>query len=257
MILVQKFRKSTSSGTSLSKGIPCTRIFTPLIKPSDYYRHSTIINWGLSDIPWLHKWSWAILNHPESVKRSSNKLLSFESFSNYGLSSYLPPYTTIKSTAQSWANDGKVVCRKILCGSSGNGIVITGKGEEVVDAPLYTLYIEKKWEFRYHIVSGKVIHSQQKRRLTTEELEKRGIASRNKYIRNTINGYIFSNILDINLDVQNRMEALAIKAINSLSLDFGAVDLIVTKDEKIYLLEVNSAPGLEGTTLDKYIIAFR
>jgi glutathione synthase/RimK-type ligase-like ATP-grasp enzyme len=45
----------------------------------------------------------------------------------------------------------------------------------------------------------------------------------------------------------------ACKAVNLLGLDFGAVDIghrLI--DNKFFVFEVNTAPGLEGTTLDKY-----
>ena len=45
-------------------------------------------------------------------------------------------------------------------------------------------------------------------------------------------------------------------AIKVLGLDFGAVDIIYNKQEdKWYVLEVNTAPGIYGTTLDKYVNA--
>ena len=48
-------------------------------------------------------------------------------------------------------------------------------------------------------------------------------------------------------------DTLAINAIRALHLDFGAVDIIYNEREnQFYVLEVNTAPGLEGTTLQKY-----
>lgn len=54
----------------------------------------------------------------------------------------------------------------------------------------------------------------------------------------------------------------AILAVKSLKLDFGAVDIIQGKDGKFYVLEVNTAPGVENSTrqviqgLAKNIIAW-
>ena len=49
------------------------------------------------------------------------------------------------------------------------------------------------------------------------------------------------------------MDLLAISAVDSLGLDFGAVDIIWNESEdQYYVLEVNTAPGVEGTTLQKY-----
>jgi len=50
--------------------------------------------------------------------------------------------------------------------------------------------------------------------------------------------------------------SISIAAVDALCLDFGAVDIIYNEHEdKYYVLEVNSAPGLEGTTLEKYVEA--
>jgi D-alanine-D-alanine ligase-like ATP-grasp enzyme len=49
----------------------------------------------------------------------------------------------------------------------------------------------------------------------------------------------------------------AIKAVNCLGLYFGAADVIWNdKEQRAYVLEVNTAPGLEGTTLENYANAF-
>jgi D-alanine-D-alanine ligase-like ATP-grasp enzyme len=41
-------------------------------------------------------------------------------------------------------------------------------------------------------------------------------------------------------------------------LDFGAVDVIYNRaQDKAYVLEVNTAPGLEGSTLDNYVEAIQ
>ena len=43
----------------------------------------------------------------------------------------------------------------------------------------------------------------------------------------------------------------------AIDLQFGAVDIIWNeKENKCYVLEINTAPGLVGTTLTKYTEAF-
>ncbi|MNY63636.1 hypothetical protein D3C86_2006230 [compost metagenome] len=47
-------------------------------------------------------------------------------------------------------------------------------------------------------------------------------------------------------------------AVNAIGLTFGAVDVIWNEyRHQAYVLEVNTAPGLTGTTLEKYAEAFR
>jgi glutathione synthase/RimK-type ligase-like ATP-grasp enzyme len=48
----------------------------------------------------------------------------------------------------------------------------------------------------------------------------------------------------------------AVKAIIKLGLDFGAVDIIQTPDGHGWVLEVNTAPAIEGSTVDAYADAF-
>ena len=49
---------------------------------------------------------------------------------------------------------------------------------------------------------------------------------------------------------------MALNAIEDLQLDFGAVDVVVSGySGGAFVLEVNSAPGLEGTTVQKYVEA--
>ena len=46
---------------------------------------------------------------------------------------------------------------------------------------------------------------------------------------------------------------LAINAVKAVGYKYGAVDLIYNeKRNQCYVLEVNSRPGLMGTTLDRY-----
>lgn len=268
MILIQKQKYSKgdrnlgllqTSGASLAKELGLT-IYTPTIKPRKPPHHP-IINWGCSSsIPWLNP-EVSLCNRPSSVANSSNKLSSFRYMIERGVRTV--PFTTVRAEAEQWFDEGdysaKVVCRTIINGSSGRGIVIAKAKNELVDCGLYTLYIKKKWEYRVHVVLGEVVHIQQKRRLSTEQLEERGIVDRCKYIRNLKNGYIFSGELDHEGDVamMTHLCNQAYRSIAALDLDFGAVDILVTKDREVMVLEVNSAPGLEGTTLSKYVDRFK
>lgn len=258
MILIQKYRNSNEiSGGSLAKLLGI-KIYSPKSAPRD--KNQLKINWGLTSIPWLNNDN--ILNSPEAVKKSSNKLLCFNSFFTYNLHNpnnpvnYVP-FTTDRNLSKQWLTEGKVVCRTLLSASSGRGVVIASNEDELVAAPLYTKYTKKKWELRVHILNNRPIHIQQKKRLSTEQLEARGITNCNKYIRNLENGYIFSSELDVSEAAKNEAVLQSNRAVAALGLDFGAVDVLVTKDDEVFVLEVNTAPGLEGTTLTKYYEAFK
>ena len=266
MFLIQKQKYSKgnkdlglldTSGTALANELGLT-IYTPNIKPRKYL-NKLIINWGCSSILWLEDEDVGV-NRPSKVALSSNKIMAFSNMFVDGVK--VVPFTTIRTEAEKWFNEGddrtKVVCRTIISGSSGDGIIIAKNKEELVDCKLYTLYVEKKWEYRVHVAFGEVIHIQQKRRLSSEQLEERVITSRNKYVRNLANGYIFSVELDHPYSfILEGLSEQSLLATKSLGLDFGAVDLLVTKNGEVRVLEVNSAPGLEGVTFSKYVSKFK
>lgn len=273
MILIQKQKYKLGkkanglldvSGTKLAEALGI-KIYTPKIIPKkpfiDY-----IINYGCSNILWLNENNTTIFNKPEAIDKACNKLKTFERLKNCSIP--IPQYRTTKESALLWFETipkAIVFCRTLLSASKGEGIVVARKSEELVIAPLYTLYIPKVEEYRVHVAFNKVIHIQKKIKLTSEELEARNIQPSSLLIRNVSNGYVFTSNLSFELEEDGSYKDLkyfwlteySIKAIKALGLDFGAIDLIVGKDGKVYVLEVNTAPGIEGATLDKYVKAFQ
>jgi glutathione synthase/RimK-type ligase-like ATP-grasp enzyme len=69
-------------------------------------------------------------------------------------------------------------------------------------------------------------------------------------IRSNTRGWKFSRI-QLN-NVGDRLREAALAAVNSLNLQFGAVDMAI-EGNTVYVIEVNSAPGLERTTLDTWV----
>jgi len=93
------------------------------------------------------------------------------------------------------------------------------------------------------VFQGKVIDVAQKKR-------KVGHENRDNQIRNHANGWVFAQPTAA---VPDDVLSEAIKAVEYLGLDFGAVDIIVGRDDgKPYVLEVNTSPGLQGETTLKF-----
>jgi glutathione synthase/RimK-type ligase-like ATP-grasp enzyme len=206
-------------------------------------RTRILINWGNSE-PYPYK-NCRVINNPEAVALASNKIRTFNYWSNAGVS--CPEWTTSFDQAESWVNDGATVfCRTRVQAHSGDGIVIATNPDELVSSGLYTKYIKKKKEFRVHVFNKEIIDIQEKRRSMG--------SSAGFLIRNHANGFVFcrDNIIE-----PTDLRDVAIQAVTSLGLDFGAVDVIYNEHyDKCYALEVNTAPGLEGTTLQSYINKF-
>lgn len=216
-----------------------------------------VINWGQGRVPnWMDiavRRGVSMLNKPAAVNVAANKLLAFQALRSNGVR--IPEFTTSIQDAQRWLSSYSVVVeRHELRGNSGQGIrIVTLHDDEMEDrlthAPLYTKFIPKTAEFRVHVFRGEVIDYIEKKK----QLEGNRDASFNKYVSSINSGWVFSrtSIRDI-----PEVRSLAIKAVQVLGLDFGAVD-IVFADGLPYVLEVNTAPGLSGITLVKYANAFR
>lgn len=140
------------------------------------------------------------------------------------------------------------MCRRKLNGHSGAGIVVAARVEDIVDAPLYTQYVKKAKEFRVHVAFGQVIDVQAKRKRIDFSGEV------NFAVRNHDNGWVYCRE---NIEEPADLRDQALRSISALGLDFGAVDIIYNQHyNKCYVLEVNTAPGLEGTSVTKYTEAF-
>jgi len=223
-----------------------------LVRPDGRFRprrNDIIINWGNSQQPTTWQWTKedGDINNPIYTKLASNKLDSFICFQQYRIPT--PEWTENKDVAQNWINNGDtVVVRHLLTGHSGQGIEVVQEGE-LPYAPLYTKYKKKRAEYRVHVFQGEVIDTCQKKKLT--EANRAGAV--NPLIRNYSTGWVFCRSDIVPCPVR---EKLAISAVQALGLDFGAVDIIYNEHEnQYYVLEVNTAPGLEGTTLAKYVEA--
>jgi glutathione synthase/RimK-type ligase-like ATP-grasp enzyme len=211
----------------------------------------TVINWGASHLP-EEVAKCTVLNIPEAVNRASDKLKFFEN-----ADCRKPEWTTDWMEALEWLNGNRestVVVRNVLNGHSGEGIELVGYAEPMPDnAPLYTMYVPKKQEYRVHVFHGEVIDVQRKAR-------RRDVADEdvNWKVRNNANGFVFARNGDALGDVPPDVLEQATNAVDSLDLDFGAADVIFNEHQSLaYVLEVNTAPGLVGTTLDNYARAFR
>lgn len=230
-----------------------------------------VINWGCSQ-----EWPWINLNEKNAHQDAVNKLRFFEQvtahnqvFPNCHVN--IPEWTTDWEIANTWfgnkwdfveENEHKsplVVCRRILNGHSGKGITIydaagSGIGEITPDFktyPLYVQYKKKRHEYRVHFFkdSGAYVVID-----VTQKKKRIGFENANTKIRNHHNGWVYART---DIFKPEDLHRQALNAACASRLDFGAVDLIWNeKENKCYTLEVNSAPGIEGTSLQKYTNAF-
>lgn len=246
-IFIHPYKAGSESAKALAAAIAAQRL--KLVGSKFKARPDrVVINWGCSKLP-PEVMKCRVINHPDAVATAANKLKAFQAMLD---NARIPSFTTDRAVVYEWLRDGfTVVARTILNGNSGAGIVLiepNGK-DEVVDTPLYVKYVPKKQEYRIHVRDGEVVDVQRKarRKDLADDLV-------NWKIRNHDNGFIFArNDVVCPEDVTEQ----AVAAVKAIGLDFGAVDVIFNdKEKKAYVLEINTAPGLSGTTLEGYAAAF-
>jgi Glutathione synthase/Ribosomal protein S6 modification enzyme (glutaminyl transferase) len=233
------YKLGSASASQLARALGVKRV-----RPNGTYRpfrSHCVVNWGNSQRPnwWNPERTGVWLNRPEGVSLATNKLETFQKLSGAGVS--VPPWTVDKEVAASW--NKKVIARTILNGYGGAGIVVLERGVDIPPAPLYTQYLGRRTEWRIHVFKDRVLDVQYKAR-------KRDGLPTNYVIRNHANGWIYAR--NVMLTVVEEAKVQAIKAVQTCGLDFGAVDVVVKEDGSVFVLEINTAPGLQGHTVNLY-----
>jgi len=156
-------------------------------------------------------------------------------------------WTTDTAQVTTWLTDGHTVFgRKLLKSSCGKGIEVIEPTSLVMSiCPVYTKYAKKKREFRVHVFKGQVVAVVEKKRKAGWE------GQRDTKIRNLANGYVFVQ------NVQNEPEGvreLALRASKVSDSDFAGVDIGYNEQkDQLFVIEVNSAPGITGSNINAYV----
>lgn len=205
-------------------------------------REDFVINWGTTTERELanHSARPTIFNEPRAVRFVSDKLRFFNG--SRGLA--VPEWTTDRQVAATWE---KCYARTETAGFNGSGIVVTRRGTIPPPAPLYVKGVPINREFRVYVAFGKVIDTQRK-------IAPRGATIQTWDVRTDRNGFLFSRIAGT--PNQATIDA-CIAAVSHFNLDFGGVDVVEGEDGRPYVLEINTAPGIEGRTVGFFATAFK
>ena len=252
---VLPYRQGSRSARALADALPNGRVlrlegslFNP--RPTD-----VIINWGntsiSSDRGAIRPTANGNISHLKAV---TNKLNFFNLMREAGLGNIVPPFWDNRNDITD--EDFPIVCRTVLAGHSGDGIVMANDRDQLVQAPLYVKYIKKKDEYRVHC--GKKVSADGTESIVTISLQRKarreGYENPNWQVRNHSNGFVF---VRGNVNPPASVERVAHAAFQASQLDFGAVDVIYNERQGMsYVLEINTAPGLEGQTVTDYVNFF-
>jgi len=208
----------------------------------DAKRRDVIVNWGASQPPQFKSMPHDLNKH-EAIAIACDKLKTFKTLALQGFEQ-LPKFSTKIEDAKDWIDKGETIyCRTKLNSHSGRGIVICNDVNDLPIAPLYTVKANHKLEYRVHVFKGDILYVQQKKK-------KLGVSSSTSGIRNHGNGWVYCTPTDTPSEL---LLSSCVRAVKLLGLDFGAVDIgHRVRDNRFFVFEINTAPGLVGTTLDKY-----
>jgi len=254
---------------------------------------SLCIGWGAKikeDIGLSDK---MVLNHPNKIRINRNKLLALELMKKNDVS--VAPFCTDTGTAAMKKSGTMLpVIGRTKYHQGGKGFwscptMTHIKEAKNAGAVYFQNLIEIKDEFRLHIVGDKCIYAVKKVKRTVKEMEEayvrhemerqKQLAEKNNdqfddataklflkrqakkfahdgadmMIRSNRLGWRFSHIKTPGKNLVTE----SIKACKAIGLDFGAVDCCIDVNDKPFIIEVNTGPGLEETPFNAWVEALR
>lgn len=244
-LFIFPWKMAGASGAALSEALNVRRVYPDRnYKPRD---GDVIVNWGNSTYPdwwpiYNSRSGTTIINDFPAVNAATNKITALKIMRDAGVR--VPDFTTDPDEALKMLEDGPLVGRRIIKGHGAMGIEIIPEPEYFLDVPLYTKYIKKKDEYRVHIFNGEVLD-------VTQKKLRHGLNGAVDYkVRNHAGGWVYART---NIDPPQDVIVQSIAAVSALGLNFGAVDVGWNAHyQQAHVYEVNTAPGLVGTTLYKY-----
>lgn len=226
-----------------------------------------VVNYGTSHDPgWPFGDKSIVLNPPGKVLNAISKVKSYEAFGSSGTPTV--EWTLSRDTAAQWLQEGSgVLCRRDGL-SGGRGITFVPKGSQsaLPESDFYVKYFPKSHEYRAHVFRGRLIDLTQKR-LKNGAKKDDDAPAEAKIVRSLDNGWVHTHEnMDLPGERRQRLEEVAVSAVASLGLDFGAVDILLYTPDKgprkgtdvVAVAEVNTAPGLGNeVTLNAYTEAIQ
>lgn len=263
-------------------------------KPANIRAGDIVIGWGVKNKKDVNFANGTILNHPNAIRKNRNKFKALELMrADRDLSGNIAAfceagrikvklqhgemvYPLIGRTNYHQGGKGFWLC---ICSNQLEAALVEG-------AQYFQSYLDIKSEYRIHVFDGKIIYAVKKIENATEAgwvkqrkekindyIQKNGLnldadtvdyvlkklyeeqQLPDRIVRSNHRGWKFSNVVLANLPAA--LKNAAIGSVSAIGLDFGAVDCCLDVENHPWIIEINSGPGLQGTTLNKYIAAFR
>lgn len=256
-------------------------------KPSS---SKNVICWGTKTTEDITLNNPVVLNHPNNIRVNRNKFTALKKMSDNDCN--VAPFTTDTSLIGDGDFSYPIIARtKYHQGGAGFWLCLNNEHvSKAVEegAQYFQKYINIKDEYRLHVVKGKIIYAVKKvprdnlkeafkahwKKVISNYAAKKEVSldentfdfvlnrfarkmatSVDMIVRSNTRGWKFSRVKLTS--VREDLKEEARKALEGLGLDFGAVDCCIDIDkDKPYVIECNTGPGLEGSSLDAWVSKF-
>jgi glutathione synthase/RimK-type ligase-like ATP-grasp enzyme len=231
-----------------------------------------------------------VFNHPNNIMTNRHKFKALDKMDKAGVA--VAMYTTNIANVGTADMPYPVVARtNYHQGGAGFWICLNKNqlNQAVKEgAQYFQTYINIKDEYRLHVVDGKVVYAVKKvprdnlkeafvhhykdhvlnfankKNIDVDEatidfvlkrLARKMATSVDMITRSNTRGWKFSRI-NIN-NLKNNLKDEATACVKALGLDYGAVDCCIDTDGKAWIIECNTGPGLEGSSFEAWVKAFK
>lgn len=218
-VLASKYTEESSWNLSIDLGAKWLKTWD-----RDLTKYDLVVNYGNSDTTIIAK---KLINTPEAVGICINKISTLKRVEK---ECRAVQWTKDKDIALRWAYEDRiVVARTNQEGSQGKGLFLCESYEEFlkVNARFYTRYFWHDREFRVDVFKGRVLAIYEKQRDENNCWD---------FVHCPLDG------------VPPELEKMVSAVTKNIKIDFCGLDVLVNKEGKACLLEVNSGPILNDET---------
>lgn len=212
------------------------------IKKFGINKIDAMIRYGMSSYSFLDLQIPQIINDADSVKKASNKFKSSIILRRHSL-----PVPKLFLSKTDITKEDLPVLKRNFFHSRGTDIVKINDLKDMVRGDYYVQFVEGNDEYRFHVFDGKVIRVQKKVRMEGKD---------RPWLHNVENGFNLLDTFTHNIPLEKEIISLSERAVTTLGLDFGAVDVLISKENRPYILEVNTAPRLNKFGRELYTLHF-
>jgi len=229
-----------------------------------------------------------VLNNPNMIRRNRNKLTALTYMRNTDLNVPVADFFKAEDIHHHLQEIPLVGRRNFHQGGKGFWLCLT-KGQVTAavneGAQYFQKYIPIKDEYRLHIFNGKclyavkkVVRDNMREAFIEQHTEKAKNAAERKgididentmsfllerlgkerehpdhIVKSNTRGWKFTRVKS----PKKEMVDAAINALKAIKLDFGAVDCCIDEDGSPWIIEVNTGPGLKGSSLKAWTDALK